>query len=136
MLITSFCRLSIAFLLVAGMFLPASSASGQTPATSPTTVVLVELTTKPGVDRQQVMKIMPEEIRATVKLNLAGKIQQWYARSDGLGVVFLFNCGTVEEAKTLMNSLPLAKADLVHLEFTALGPLTPLRLLLAEPAKP
>jgi hypothetical protein len=50
-----------------------------------TTGVLVLLTAKPGVTREQVMKFMPAEIRATVRLYLDGAIQQWYARGDGRG---------------------------------------------------
>jgi len=38
--------------------------SAQPPAPPPTTAVLVNLTIKPDVDRQQVMSIMPEEVRA------------------------------------------------------------------------
>jgi len=35
-----------------------------------------------------------------------------------------------------MDALPLSKANLVNLEFTALGPLTPLRLLLTDRRRP
>jgi len=93
----------------------------------------MSLTVKADVDRARIMKVMPDEVRDTVKLYLDGKIQQWYSRADGMGVVFILNCTTLEEAKTLMGSLPLAKNNLVNLEFTALGPLKPLRLLLAPP---
>jgi hypothetical protein len=64
---------------------------------------------------------------------LDGKIQQWYARSDGKGVVFIMNCTTVAEAKALTDTLPLSKNSLANFEYTALGPLTPLRMLLTEP---
>jgi hypothetical protein len=79
------------------------------------------------------MNVMKDEIRATVKLYLDGKIQQWYSRSDGRGVVLVLNCSTVPEAKALMDALPLSKANLANLEFTAIGPLMPLRMLLVEP---
>ena len=46
------------------------------------------------------------------------------------------NCSTVAEAKALMDALPLAKSNLVDLEYTGLGPLTPLRLLIQEQAPP
>jgi len=45
------------------------------------------------------MKIMPAEIRATVPLYLDGKIQQWFTRGDGRGVIFLLNCKDVAEAR-------------------------------------
>jgi hypothetical protein len=103
----------------------------QSPATpAPATDVLVMLTIKPGVEREKVMKVMPDEIRATVRLYLDGKIRQWYSRLDGKGVVFVLDCKDVAEATSVMEALPLAKERLVNLEFTALSPLTPLRLLL------
>jgi len=76
---------------------------------------------------------MPDEIRATVHLYLDGKIRQWYSRADGKGVVFILDCKDVDEARSVMEALPLAKEQLVNLEFTALAPLTPLRLLLEGP---
>ena len=35
--------------------------------------------------------VMPLEARDTMKLMLAGKIDQWFAKSDGSGAVFLIN---------------------------------------------
>jgi hypothetical protein len=99
----------------------------------PTTGVFALLKAKPGVTRDQVMAIMPAEIRATVKLYLEGKIRDWHARADGKGAVFLLNAGEVAEARSIMEALPLAKEDLMEHEYIAVGPLTPLRLLLASP---
>ncbi len=100
----------------------------------PTTAVLVNLIIKPEVERPQFMKVAPDEVRATLQLYLDGKIQQWYGRGDGRGVMFVLNTTTVDEAKAVMEQLPLYKAKLVEYQFTALGPLMPLRLLLAAPA--
>jgi len=108
----------------------AATAAAQPPAPAPTTAVLVNLTIKQDVDRAQVMKVMPDEVRATVKLYLDGKIQQWYSRSDGRGVMFILNSATVADAKAVMEQLPLSKASLTVLEFTPISPLTPLRMLL------
>lgn len=117
-----------------GLVVAAATLSAQAPATAPATVVLMNLTVKPGTDRANLMKVMPQEVRDTVKLYLDGKIQQWYSKSDGRGVMFLLNCSTVAEAKEIMETLPLSKANMVNLEFTPLSPLSPLRMLLAEPA--
>ena len=110
----------------------------QSPATpAPAMDVLVMLTIKPGVEREKVMKVMPDEIRATVRLYLDGKIRQWYSRADGKGVVFVLDCKDVTEATSVIEALPLAKERLVNLEFTALTPLAPLRLLLdGQPGRP
>jgi len=47
----------------------------------------------------------------------------------------MMNCKTVEEAKGLLEALPLLKENFATFEYMPLGPLTPLRLLLAPPAK-
>ena len=98
-----------------------------------TTEVLVIQTAKRGVTPQQIqqiMALMPAEIRATVKLYLDGKIRQWYSRGDGKGVVFLVDAKTVDEARTLMETLPLAKEQLMDHEYIPIGPLMPLRALM------
>ena len=94
-----------------------------------TTEVLVILTPKQGVTPQQIMAVIPEEIRATVKLYLDGKIQQWYSRGDGKGVIFLLDVKTEEEARALMETLPLAQEQLMDHEYIPVGPLMPLRAL-------
>src|SRR5215470_2396395 len=98
------------------------AAAAQPPAPTPTTAVLVNLTIKPDADRAQVLKVLPDEVRATVKLYLDGRIQQWYSRADGRGVVFIMNSADVATAKAFTDQLPLSKANLADFEFTALGP--------------
>ena len=106
-------------------------------STATTTGVLVLSKAKSGVTRDQVMAIMPAEIRATVQLYLDGKIRDWYSRGDGRGAVFLLSTKDVAEARAIMEALPLAKADLLEDEYIPVGPLMPLRLLAANPsAKP
>src|SRR6266851_5157908 len=105
-------------------------------ATSPTTTgVMVILTVKAGVTREQVMAIMPAEIRQTVQLYLNGKIREWYSRGDGRGVVLLLDTRDVAEAQTIMEGLPLAKQNIVDHEYIAVGPLLPLGLLTANPER-
>ncbi len=112
-----------------------SVAQTEVQAFSPTTTgVMVVLTVKAGITREQVMAIMPAEIRATVQLYLDGKIREWYSRADGRGVVLLLDTKDAAEAHAIMEGLPLGKADLVDHEYIAVGPLVPLRLLMANPA--
>ena len=106
----------------------------QEQALSPaTTGVLVIVTVKAGVTREQVMATMPAEIRQTVQLYLDGKIREWYSRSDGRGVVLLLDTKDVAEAHAIMDGLPLSKQNLMDDEFIAVGPLMPLRMLMAKP---
>ena len=98
-----------------------------------TTEVLVILTAKPGITREQIMKFMPTEIRATVGLYLEGGIRQWYSRGDGKGVVFILDCRTVTEAEAVIAKLPLSAENVMDHEFIPIGPLMPLGILLGGP---
>jgi hypothetical protein len=107
-----------------------ASASGVPSGAIPkTTEVLVILTPRQGVTPQQIMAVIPEEIQATVKLYLDGKIRQWYSRGDGKGVVFLVDAKTEDEARAMMETLPLAKEHLIDHQYIPVGPLMPLRAL-------
>lgn len=97
-----------------------------------TTDVLVIQTPKRGVTFQQVMDVIPAEIRATVNLYLDGKIRQWYSRGDGKGIVFLIDAKTEDEARTIMESLPLEKEQLMDTQYIPVGPLMPLRSLVGS----
>ena len=99
-----------------------------------TTAVLVIQTAKQGVTPQQIIAVMPSEIRATVKLYFDGKIRQWYSRGDGKGVIFLVDAKTEDEARALMETLPLAKEQLMDHEYIPVGPLMPLRMLIGPTA--
>jgi hypothetical protein len=108
--------------------------SQSTPPQPKITGVLTILTPKPGVTIEQIMRIMPAEIRATVPLYLDGKIQQWFTRGDGRGAIFVLNCKDVAEARALIESLPLSKENLTDEQFIPVGPLLPLGMLLGESA--
>src|SRR5689334_2439681 len=57
-----------------------TSSIAQAQAVTPTTTgVIAILTAKAGVTREQVMAVMPAEIRATVQLYLNGRIREWYS---------------------------------------------------------
>ena len=95
-----------------------------------TTEVLVILTPRQGVTPQQIMAVIPSEIRATVNLYLDGTIRQWYSRGDGKGAIFLVDAKTEEDARAIMETLPLAKEQLMDHEYIPVGPLMPLRALI------
>ena len=122
----------------------ASVAQSQLPSPQPlpgvpspkTTEVMVILTAKQGVTRQEIMNVMPAEIRATVKLYLDGKIRQWYSRGDGKGVIFLIDAKTVDEAHAVIDTMPLSKENLMKHGYIPVGPLMPLTALIGgEPPR-
>jgi len=94
--------------------------------------VLAILTVKPGVTREQVMGVMMAEVRHTAELYLNGKIRDWYSRCDGRGAVFVLETTDEAEASAIMNDLPLTREDLVGHELIPIGPLLPLRMLMAQ----
>ena len=82
----------------------------------------------------QRQSIMPKEVPATLRLILAGQIEQFWSRRDGKGVIFLLNVPTVDEAQTLLEALPLGQAKLMAFDLIPVGPLAPLALLLGDEA--
>ena len=127
----------IAMLPVASVAQSQSGAASGVPSVAipKTTEVLVIQTPKQGVTAQQIMAVIPSEIRATVKLYLDGKIRQWYSRGDGKGVIFLVDAKTEDEAQAIMETLPLAKEQLMDHEYIPVGPLMPLRALIGPGAQ-
>jgi hypothetical protein len=97
-----------------------------------TTEVMVTITARQGVTRQQIMNIMPAEIRATVQLYLDGRIRQWYSRSDGKGVILFIDTKSVDEARTLIDALPLSKANLMDDDYIPVGPLMHMSALISD----
>jgi hypothetical protein len=125
----------IAALPVASVAQSQSAAAPGVPSVAipKTTEVLVIQTAKQGITPEQIDQIvalMPLEIRATVKLYFEGKIRQWYSRGDGRGVIFLVDAKTEDEARALMETLPLAKERLMDHVYIPVGPLMPLRALM------
>ena len=113
----------------AALFAFAAVSPAQAPAVPTTKILAIGRLASPLTPEQR-RSIMPKEVPDTVKLYLAGKIDQWYVRQDGKGVVFLLNVTSTEEAHALLEALPLGKAKLMEFDLMALGPLNPLRVLL------
>ena len=125
-------------LLTCALLAAARLASAQTPslAQGPTTRILAIGHLTSGTTREKIMPVMQQEVRDTVRLYLAGKLDQWFVRRDQNGVVFLLNVATVAEAKDLLEKLPLGQAKLMEFDLIPLGPLTPLGLLIQDPSAP
>ena len=104
---------------------------GAFPAVPTTKILAIGRLVAPLTPEQR-KAILPREVPDTVRLFLAGKIDQWWSRQDGKGPVFLMNVTSVEEAQALLAELPLGQAGLMKHEFIELGPLTPLHLLLLD----
>src|ERR1700760_4810179 len=106
----------------------AGQAQNANPPT-PTTKILAIGTVPAGVDPAKVRPILANEVRETVDLYLAGKIDQWYSLQGRTGVVFVLNATDIQAAHDMLEQLPLGQAHVMSFELIALGPLNPLRQL-------
>jgi hypothetical protein len=121
-----------ASLLLAAVLPAAALAAPATPGTAPTTRILAIGTLAPGADVSEVQKVLPSEVRATVRLYLDGKIDQWFSLTTKPGVVFILNENDPRAAAAMLEALPLGQAHLMTFELTPLGPLNPLRQLIGR----
>ena len=101
----------------------------------PTTKLLAIGTFTAKGSPDQWKPLLPAEVRDTVRLYLAGKIDQWYLKQDQSGVVFMMNVTDPKEALELLGRFPFGQAGLMEFQIIPLGPIAPLRVLLTEPAK-
>jgi len=116
----------------------ASFAQSAPPSSSldvPTTKLLAIGTFTAKGSPDQWKPLLPAEVRDTVRLYLAGKIDQWYLKQDQSGVVFMMNVTDPKEALELLGRFPFGQAGLMEFQIIPLGPIGPLRVLLTEPAK-
>ena len=104
----------------------------QAPFAVPTTKILAigQWTAEGAPDARA--PVLPIEIRETVRLYLAGKVDQWYFKTDESGIVLVMNVTDPEEARALLEKLPLGQAGMMEFQFIPLGPIKPLALLLNE----
>ncbi len=100
-----------------------------------TTKVLAIGSWTPKATPEARLPIMPFEARDTLRLQLTGKIDEWFAKADGSGAVFLMNVTDPAEAHRLLEKLPLGQAGMMTFELIPVGPLWPLGLLLREPVQ-
>lgn len=110
---------------------PAAMATSKVPTTK--IVAIGSFTKKPT--KAQLDAMIPNEVSDTAWVYMDGKIDQWYARQDQEGVVFLMNVSSTDEARALLEKLPLGRAGLMKFELIPVGPLWPLTYLMhARPA--
>lgn len=77
---------------------------------------------KPGVALDTLRPYLQEEVANVWRLWKAGIVRENYARADVSGVVIMFECSGVDEAKRYVDDFPLTKAGLIEWDFIALGP--------------
>ena len=74
---------------------------------APTTKILAIGSVTAKGTPEAIASVRPHEVRATVRNHLAGKIEQWFSRTESRGVVFIVNATSTAEAHELLEKLPL-----------------------------
>jgi muconolactone delta-isomerase len=91
-------------------------------------------TLKP-LSQEQRQQYLPKEVPATLQLYLDGKMEQFWLREKEVGVIFLMNVDSVDEADKLLKGLPLGQANLLTFDLMPIGPLLPLGMLMTPQSK-
>ena len=84
---------------------------------------------KPGVTLDTIKPYLREEVANVWRLWKAGIVRENYARADVSGVVIVFECAGVEEARRYVDDFPLSKAGFLEWDFIPLDAPLPLELL-------
>ena len=83
----------------------------------------------PTIAPAYIQKHLPNEVPATLRLYLEGKIEQFWFRENA-GPIFLMNVESVEQAKATLDALPLVAENLMRYELLPVTTLSPLGLLI------
>jgi hypothetical protein len=82
-----------------------------------------------ALTQDKLQQHLPNEVPATLKLYLDGKVEQFWFREKS-GPIFLMNVESIEQAKATLDALPLVAENLMTYEFMPVTPLRPLGLLI------
>jgi hypothetical protein len=83
-----------------------------------------------SLTEEQSGRIFPDEVPATLKLYLSGKIEQFWLRAEMKGAIFLMDVESIDEAEKLLGALPFTQENLHTFELLPVGPLLPLGFLI------
>ena len=84
---------------------------------------------KPGVTMETIKPYIEEEVANVWRLWKAGIVRENYARADVPGVVIVFECSGVDEARRYVEDFPLSKAGLLEWDYIPLDAPLPLEFL-------
>jgi hypothetical protein len=108
-----------------------SSPPSETGPTGPTIKVLAMSRLLADARSAEVQNTLPYERNAIVRLYLSGKIDRWFVRQDRNGLVLIHHVKSVDDARKMLEELPLDKAKLGTYDFVPLTTWLPLESLLA-----
>ncbi|MEP7037941.1 MAG: hypothetical protein ABI891_06330 [Acidobacteriota bacterium] len=87
---------------------------------------------KPGVTMETIEPLLADEVANVWRLWKAGIVRENYARLDESGVVIVFECENVDEAKRYVADFPMSKAGYLEWDFIPVGVPLPIESLFKE----
>ncbi len=87
---------------------------------------------KPGITMETITHLLPEEVANVWRLWKAGIVRENYARLDAPGVVIVFECENVDEAKRYVADFPMSKAGYLEWDYIPVGLPLPIESLFKE----
>lgn len=87
---------------------------------------------QPDATPEKVKENFMKEVNHTVKMYLADVVREMYFRQDRSGTVLVLEAPSVEDARSLIDKMPMVQAGLIDFDLIPLGPFVPLALLLDE----
>jgi len=94
--------------------------------------VLALMKLKESITPEDVAKHGAEEVKHTLEAYLDGKIRSFWFRSDCPGTVFMLESSDVDEAREIMNELPIVVAGIAEYDLIPLQSLKPLGTLIGR----
>jgi hypothetical protein len=88
-------------------------------------VLAIGALVKPVSDERR-EEILKREVPHTLQLYLDGPIEQFWFRQDRPGPVFLMEVESLDEAKAVIDAMPIMVEGIAAYEFIPVGPLAPL----------
>ena len=84
---------------------------------------------KPGVELADLRPYLREEVANVWRLWKAGIVRENYARTEVGGVVIVFECDSLDEARRHVAAFPLTRAGLIEWQFIGCDAPLPLEFL-------
>lgn len=85
-----------------------------------------------GASPDKMMPHLDEEVKHTLEGYLDGKFRNFWFKSDRPGVVLMMESADEEEARNILNELPLVAKGFIDFDLIPLQPLKPLGTLIGR----
>lgn len=79
----------------------------------------------PGATLEKIQPFLKEEARHAWKLHKEGYLRELHFRTDHPGVVIVMEVDSIEQARRIMNELPLVREKLIDFEYIPVGAFLP-----------